>query len=102
MTSVDPYDNRGASFGPYSADYAPSGSRKMLLDLVPQGSRVLDVGCWTGYNARYLAQRRCHTVGLEGDPKAARLAMAHCTEVLVGNLEDPSRFKPGPVDAILL
>jgi methionine biosynthesis protein MetW len=55
---------------------------------VPDGARVLDVGCATGYLAAELTRRGCPVTGIEADPTAAAQASAHCEHVIVGDLED--------------
>lgn len=66
--------------------------------------RLLDVGCGAGANARAV-KARCPdalVVGIEPDPKAAKLAMAACDHVVVGTLaEAPSRVN-APFDAVVL
>jgi 2-polyprenyl-3-methyl-5-hydroxy-6-metoxy-1,4-benzoquinol methylase len=44
--------------------------------LVPCGSRVLEVGCATGFMSRFLEERGCEVVGLEIDPAALAEARA--------------------------
>jgi 2-polyprenyl-3-methyl-5-hydroxy-6-metoxy-1,4-benzoquinol methylase len=63
------------------------GSHRRILEAVPPGSRVLDVGCASGYLAALLSERGCTVVGFERDPAAAALAREHCEEVVVGDLE---------------
>ena len=53
-------------------------SHALLLDAVPGGARVLDVGCAEGYLARALAERGCTVVGVEFDPRAAEARAARC------------------------
>jgi 2-polyprenyl-3-methyl-5-hydroxy-6-metoxy-1,4-benzoquinol methylase len=55
---------------------------------VPDGARVLDVGCATGYLAAELTRRGCRVTGVEADPVAAERARAHCEAVVVGDVED--------------
>jgi SAM-dependent methyltransferase len=54
---------------------------------VPDGARVLDVGCATGYLGAELARRGCRVTGVEADPLAAERARVHC-EAVVGDIED--------------
>ena len=42
-------------------------SHRLLLDAVPDGARVLDVGCAEGYLAARLKERGCAVVGVEAD-----------------------------------
>jgi 2-polyprenyl-3-methyl-5-hydroxy-6-metoxy-1,4-benzoquinol methylase len=79
--------------GPYAdlvAAHGLSASHRIVLEEVPDGARVLDVGCATGYLAAELSRRGCTVDGIEFDPVAAQQARAHCREVVVGDLEAPS------------
>jgi 2-polyprenyl-3-methyl-5-hydroxy-6-metoxy-1,4-benzoquinol methylase len=78
--------------GPYAglvAAHGLSASHRIVLDEIPDGARVLDVGCATGYLAAELSCRGCIVDGIEFDPAAAQQARAHCREVTVGDLEAP-------------
>jgi 2-polyprenyl-3-methyl-5-hydroxy-6-metoxy-1,4-benzoquinol methylase len=78
--------------GPYAAlvaEHGLSDSHRLVLDAVPDGARVLDVGCATGYLAAELTGRGCTVDGVEFDPQAAEQARAHCRDVVVGDLEAP-------------
>ena len=55
---------------------------------MPDGARVLDVGCATGYLAAELTRRGCRVTGVEADPVVAERARAHCAAVVVGDVED--------------
>jgi methionine biosynthesis protein MetW len=63
-------------------------SHALLLEAVPDGSRVLDVGCAEGYLARALGERGCTVVGMEADPRAAAVAAQACERVVAGDVED--------------
>jgi SAM-dependent methyltransferase len=76
--------------GPYAtlvAEHGFSAAHRLVLDAVPAGARVLDVGCATGYLAAALTARGCTVDGVEVDPVAAEQARAHCRAVVVGDLE---------------
>jgi 2-polyprenyl-3-methyl-5-hydroxy-6-metoxy-1,4-benzoquinol methylase len=80
----------------------PQGGHAKLLDLVPDGARVLDVGCSSGYLARPLVGRGCTVVGIELDEAAAAGAREVCEEVLVGDAETLELpFAPGSFDVVL-
>ena len=51
-----------------------AASHRLVLDAVPAGARVLDVGCAEGYLAAALTARGCAVVGVEADPTAAAVA----------------------------
>ena len=76
--------------GPYAALVAAHGlspAHRLVLEAVPRGARVLDVGCATGYLAAELAARGSAVVGVEADPAAAAEAAAHCERVVTGDVE---------------
>ena len=81
-------------------------SHELVVDLVPPGSVVLDVGCASGYVARALLDRGAQAVdGIELDPVDAEAARAVCRTVVVGSVEDPAtieRVADGAYDAIVL
>jgi 2-polyprenyl-3-methyl-5-hydroxy-6-metoxy-1,4-benzoquinol methylase len=88
-------------------DYVPLKQRPLsghqqLLALVPGRSRVLDVGCSTGYLARPLAGRGSTVVGIELEAEAAEVAREVCEEVLVGDVETIELpFPEGSFDVVL-
>jgi 2-polyprenyl-3-methyl-5-hydroxy-6-metoxy-1,4-benzoquinol methylase len=87
-------DTATTADGPYAALVAEHGlseSHRLVLEEVPAGARVLDVGCATGYLAAELTRRGCAVDGVEFDPVAAEQARApgRCREVVVGDLEAP-------------
>jgi 2-polyprenyl-3-methyl-5-hydroxy-6-metoxy-1,4-benzoquinol methylase len=49
-------------------------SHALVIDLVGEGQRVLDIGCSTGYVGEALVARGCTVDGVELDPEAAELA----------------------------
>jgi len=77
-----------APYAALVAEHGLSPAHRILLDAVPDGARVLDVGCATGYLAAQLARRGCRVTGVEADPVAAERARAHCEAVVVGDVED--------------
>ena len=80
----------------------PHGGHRKLLALLPQGGRVLDVGCSSGYLAKPLSERGATVTGLELDPVAAETARQFCDQVLVGNVEEMELpFEPESFDAVV-
>ena len=71
-------------------DGALSTAHELIISLVPEGSRVLDLGCSTGYLSGAIRDRRHSKVfGVELDPAAARIARAKGFDVLTGSLTAP-------------
>lgn len=65
-----------------------TASHWFILESIPDGSRVLDVGCASGYLAAALRERGSSTVGIEPDPAMAAAAEQHCERVLAMPLEE--------------
>ena len=63
-------------------------SHRLLLAAVPEGARVLDVGCAEGYLAAALKERGCEVVGVEASATAGERARPHLAALLVGDVED--------------
>ncbi len=75
----------------------------MLLALMPERSRVLDIGCGTGSVA--LVANRCkgnEVWGIEPDPERAALARGRGLQVHCGVLDRTFTARHGPFDAIIL
>jgi 2-polyprenyl-3-methyl-5-hydroxy-6-metoxy-1,4-benzoquinol methylase len=88
--------------------YVPLNERRhrthaKLIDAVGRDSRVLEVGCSSGYLSRPLTERGNTVVGIELDADAAREAEAYCERVLVGDVESMELpFEEGSFDIVLL
>jgi methionine biosynthesis protein MetW len=97
-------DSRVSLYGDLVERHGLAASHALLLDRVPAGARVLDVGCSEGYLARVLHERGCTVVGVEADAAAAAQAGRWCEEVVRGDVEDPAvRGRvAGPFDRVLL
>jgi methionine biosynthesis protein MetW len=85
------------------ADLGLSDGHRMMVDAVPPGARVLDVGCAGGYLSQLLTAAGCTVIGVEPDAAAAAAARAHCVSVTVGDFEDLAvqTALPGPFDAVI-
>jgi SAM-dependent methyltransferase len=90
-------------YGELVSRHGLSSAHALMLAAVPDGARVLDVGCATGYLAERLIARGCEVVGVEADPAAADLARGRGIEVVVGDVEDPAvrSALPGERDRVL-
>ena len=88
--------------GLYEVNLRPHGSHEKLLTLVGYPTRVLDVGCATGFLARRLQGRGATVVGLELDERAAAEARQFCEAVFVGDVETMELpLEEGSFDAIV-
>ena len=98
---------RTGDVGPYAVRVATHGlgaSGQLMLREVPDGARVLDVGCASGYIAAPLSARGCAVTGFERNPHSAAAAEEHCEAVIVGDIEsvDDRRRIPSGFDVVLL
>jgi 2-polyprenyl-3-methyl-5-hydroxy-6-metoxy-1,4-benzoquinol methylase len=66
----------------------PDESHAGVLDLIPPGSAVLEIGAATGYMSKAIQARGCAVVAVEKDPEAASLARAAGIDVRTGRLEE--------------
>lgn len=75
-----------------------------VASVLQPGSRVLEVGCHTGYFSRHLIGRGHEVKGLELDAEAAKVAAEAGVPVTVGNIEDGAVVSAlgGRFDAVLL
>jgi methionine biosynthesis protein MetW len=65
-------------------------THRMVVDAVPSGSRVLELGCATGYLGKVLTRERgCSVVGVEVDADAASMCEGY-ERVVVADLDDPT------------
>ncbi|MCU7854230.1 MAG: class I SAM-dependent methyltransferase, partial [Candidatus Thiodiazotropha sp. (ex Lucinoma borealis)] len=65
-----------------------NNSHTQLVRRIAPGSRVLELGCATGYMSDYLrSELGCYVVGVEIDRAMARKAEQHCDRVIVGDVQ---------------
>jgi 2-polyprenyl-3-methyl-5-hydroxy-6-metoxy-1,4-benzoquinol methylase len=77
-----------APYAQLVAAHGLSDSHRLLAAAVPPGSRVLDVGCATGYLAAELARSGCAVTGVEPAAEAAAAARDQCEAVVHGDVEE--------------
>lgn len=66
-------------------------SHTRIIKLVPERSRVLDVGCSTGFLGEYLIkEKKCVVDGVEYDEQAGAIASTRLTGFIRGDVEDES------------
>jgi 2-polyprenyl-3-methyl-5-hydroxy-6-metoxy-1,4-benzoquinol methylase len=74
-------------------NYNPVENKSSSIDsisteMILPGTKVLDIGCATGYIAEYLQKYKdCSVVGVENNPEQAQLAQKICSVVFVGSIE---------------
>ncbi|MDO8671584.1 MAG: class I SAM-dependent methyltransferase [Dehalococcoidia bacterium] len=78
----------------------------MIVDMVNEGARVLDVGCGVGNKAAFLSgAKKCQVSGIEVLPLMAEMARRYCSQIIVGDIEDASvrqqALVGGPFDYII-
>ena len=85
------------------------GLRKDILGFISNPcDTILDVGCATGVNGKYLMEQGItkKAVGIELDPEMGKEAAKNLSKVIIGDLEDPNVvaaiIEEGPYDYILL
>ncbi len=69
-------------YNPWS--HSPTAKAKKL---VKPNSRVLDIGCASGYMAEQLKSKGCTVIGIEKDHKAALMARDYCQEIIEADVE---------------
>jgi methionine biosynthesis protein MetW len=82
----------------------PHQAHSIILSQIPTSSRVLDLGCATGYLGRFLAEQRgCVVDGIETDQHAAEEASKYLRRVWVGSVDDEAVLSAvaGKYDVIL-
>jgi methionine biosynthesis protein MetW len=65
------------------------GKYAVVAAHLPPGSRVLELGCHTGYFSQALEKRGCQVIGVECDANAVAAAREQGLDVRYGNVEQP-------------
>lgn len=76
------------------------------MRLIPQGAKVLELGCASGYLSGYMEQALgCRVTGLEADPAATAIAAGRCSQVFTVDLDSPKALEAAtsgaPYDVLL-
>jgi methionine biosynthesis protein MetW len=84
----------------------PDDAHSVLMRLIPRESRVLELGCASGYLSGYMEQALgCRVTGLEADPAATAIAAGRCSEVHTVDLDAPDALdaarSSAPYDVLL-
>ncbi|HWP23582.1 MAG TPA: class I SAM-dependent methyltransferase [Candidatus Binatia bacterium] len=65
-----------------------------IYRLIPDGARVLDIGCHTGGFGRMLKHKGCVVTGMEINAKAAERARRVIDDVVMGDIEEDASWNP--------
>lgn len=84
----------------------PDDAHSILMRLIPRESRVLELGCASGYLSGYMESvLGCRVTGLEFDADAVQIARTRCSEVHQADLDHPSALdsarSSAPYDVLL-
>ena len=64
---------------------------RQTVSLVPEGSRVLEIGCADGFMGEYLLKKKqCQVLGVEIDKEAGQKARQRGLQVVTGDIEENS------------
>jgi SAM-dependent methyltransferase len=90
----------------YDPDRHTGNIDQLTLSRVPQGSRVLDIGCATGYMGHWLqTQHACSVTGVEFSAEQAEVARSRLDFVITGSAELPNIQAQiaarGPYDVVI-
>lgn len=78
----------------------PQDAHSILMRLIPRGSKVLELGCASGYLSGYMEQGLgCRVTGLEFDPAATAIAATRCSEVYTADLDAPNALNVASASA---
>jgi len=72
-------------------------SHQLVYGMIDDGSKVLDIGCATGYFAKELLKKNCEAWGVDFDEKAVTKANKYCFKTAVCNF-DEMKTLPWPKD----
>lgn len=71
---------------------------QMVVDIIEPKTRVLDLGCATGYLARELIKKNCQVWGIDNDSKALTKAKKYCSRTLLFDLEEIKNINDLPTN----
>lgn len=74
-------------FNPRNLD--PENIDRLAVEKVPNNTRVLDVGCATGFMGDYLIkEKKCYVYGFEKSKSEAEVAKNKLTQIMLGDIEE--------------
>lgn len=70
---------------------SPNNIDRIQIEMIPDNSRVLEIGCATGFMSEYLGrEKNCEVVCLETDAEAAEIAREKCHLLYRGSIDQKS------------
>jgi 2-polyprenyl-3-methyl-5-hydroxy-6-metoxy-1,4-benzoquinol methylase len=83
-------DQTGSAYpSKYWVDVERSENHQAELDLVPAGSRVLEIGAADGHMTQALSKKGCEVTAVEPDEALAASARQFCRRLVVSDAESP-------------
>jgi len=89
----------------YWVDAEQNDNHRAQLELVPAGSRVLEIGAAAGHMTQALSKKGCTVTAVERDESLAESARRFCRLLIVSDVESPefeTHLKDERFDVILL
>ena len=74
MDSIDYYERCGSSYFEETVDLNMEEQLERFLSCLPENAEVLDLGCGSGRDTRYLLEAGCYVTPMDGSPKMCSLA----------------------------
>lgn len=68
-------------------EFESDTSHGRILKLIPNNSKVLELGCASGYMSQALKNKGCYVIGVEYDTELAKLARKQCDCLIQGDLD---------------
>lgn len=68
-------------------------SHRLALGFIKGKSKVLDIGCATGYFAKELIKINCETWGVDGDKEAIKKAKKFCKQTILCDLDNSKKLE---------
>ena len=65
----------------------PFHTHTLAIELITKGSKILDIGCATGYLAKELSQMECEVWGVDFDKKAIKKAEKYTKKAVAADFE---------------
>lgn len=95
-TEIDPLRYGG------NRTYDPDESPGIIVDMIPHGASVLDVGCGTGAMSKLIVETKsAHVVGLEPNSERAKAARSQSIEVICDEFNEKALSRLRHFDVIL-